>query len=843
MSWLRLFFRVIARPLRSEPLRSALTAISVGLGVAVVVAIELAGNASVSNFQTSMETIAGQADFDISAIGGVKEAVVTRLVTSPIPMDVVPRIEDHAVLPDGDTVPLIGLDIVTLSNKVESGALGKLQRTAGSQIDEDPVWLGSRLFAKYPQRVALTINDLTRTYRVAGRVPDAAGAAADTVVVMDIDLAQQATAKAGRVDRIEIFLPDHRLLDQQRTRIAALLPRDTELLEAGTQTSENRKMLDGFRWNVRVLSYIALVVGAFLIYNTIAVSVVRRRNEIGVLRALGTSRVQVLSLFLGEAAVFGLVGGLLGVLVGRVLAEGAVRLMGLTVDGLYVSGQAAPIHTTWLEVTLGLFAGTAISLAAALAPALEAASVSPTEAMARGRQAYETRTRAGFYAWLALASAALAAVLSQLPPPGTKPWWGYLACVFLILAGSLLSPALVNIVTRLLERIASGTLGVEALLAARSLRSSLWRSAVLAAAVATAVAMMVSIGIMVGSFRQSVLTWLDAQLVADFYLRPLGSPAADRHPTIDVRVASELEAVPGVAAVDRFRVYEIRYQGTTATLAGGQTDVAENFRRVAFLPGADREHVMQQLRGHDAVLISEPFANKHHVRVNDVIKLPLAGQERAFRVLAIYYDYASERGYIVMDRETMLRYLPDPNPSNLAIYIKPGFNADQVRTSVEKVLSGRSIGLFASGKLREEAIRTFDRTFAITYALEAVAIAVAVMGVAGALLALVIDRRREIGLLRFLGGATGQIQRLILIEAAFIGIVANISGIVLGVALSFVLIFVINKQSFGWTIQLHWPVTALLSALTGVYIATVLSAFYPARVAQRLVPIEVIHEE
>ena len=191
----------------------------------------------------------------------------------------------------------------------------------------------------------------------------------------------------------------------------------------------------------------------------------------------------------------------------------------------------------------------------------------------------------------------------------------------------------------------------------------------------------------------------------------------------------------------------------------------------------------------------------------------------------------------------MLRYLPDPAPSNVAVYLKKGVDIEQGRRAVEEALAGRKLLILTNRSLREEAIRTFDRTFAITYALEAVAVFVAIMGVAGALLALVIDRRREFGLLRFLGGSKEQLRRLILFEAGLLGLLANIAGVIAGVFLSLLLIFVINKQSFGWTIQFHWPIAVLLGALSLVFLATVASALYPARVATRLNPIEVIHEE
>jgi putative ABC transport system permease protein len=231
------------------------------------------------------------------------------------------------------------------------------------------------------------------------------------------------------------------------------------------------------------------------------------------------------------------------------------------------------------------------------------------------------------------------------------------------------------------------------------------------------------------------------------------------------------------------------------------------------------------------------------VKIGDHLKLSLGAAQPSFKIVDVYYDYSSERGNIIMDRNTMLKYLPDETPSNLAVYVTPGTAVDAVRAEIVQAAAGRRILIFSNTNLRGEAIRIFDRTFAITYALEAVAIIVAVMGVAGALLALVIDRRRELGLLRFLGSSKNQIRKLILVEAALLGLLANVAGVILGFAISLVLIFVINKQSFGWTIRFHWPVAVVLGALAGVYAATVIAGLYPAEVAVRLNPLEVVHEE
>jgi putative ABC transport system permease protein len=851
MGRLSLFYRLMLRPLLQEPVRSILTILAVTLGVAVVLAIDLAGGAATGSFRASMETLAGDNDLEIVASDGVPETVVGTVATLPYSIRISPRIEDSAVISDTkQTIPLIGLDLIAEgssgSNEAISGSsLSEVFAHSGNTMEDlqnrDSIWVGASLGKKSGDVLRLLINDQVREFTVRGVYPDSNGN--ESAIVMDLSAAQRALNRFGRVDRILLKVPESPSLEVWEQRVRAALPGGVEIRTQGTRTNENRRMLAAFRWNLRLLSYIALIVGAFLIYNTISVSVVRRRPETGIVRALGASRNAVLAAFLGEAAFFGLAGAALGLPVGRVMASGAVKLMAATVESLYVSSRPGAIELTMWSVLLAFIIGVGVAIASAYSPAREASLVSPVEAMARGRREYMTRVRKSRDLWLALILGVLAAAAARVPAIEGKPVFGYLAAILLVVASALAIPAFTDVILARTSRWLGNILGVEALLASQSLSGSLRRTSVLVGALSTAIAMMTSVGIMVGSFRETVLIWMNDRLPADLYLRPAGNPAPDRHPTVSLELANKISKLPGVAGVDQLRAYEISYDGMPATLASVDLSALRSDHRSNFFSGRPTEQILSQIRDADAVVVSEPFTYKHHVRAGDTITLALGTSRPSFRIVDVYYDYGSERGSILMDRQTMLRYLPDPAPSNLAIYVAPNASVETVRQEVTQASAGYRVLLASNRELRTEAIRIFDRTFAITYALEAVAVIVAVMGVAGALLALVIDRRREIGLLRFLGAAAGQVRKQILVEAGLLGLLANFAGLALGFALSLVLIYVINKQSFGWTIRFHWPVAVLLGALSVVYAATVLAGLYPAQVAVRLNPLEAVHEE
>jgi putative ABC transport system permease protein len=845
MTYLTLFFRLIIRPMLRERARSLLVIAAVALGVAVVLAIDLAGNAAAGSFRSSMETLAGDNDLEVTAAGGVPEKIVADLARLPYPLRISPRIEDHATLAStGETVPLIGIDAIAEAANHQDH---RLDIPAGSDAfthinDPDAIWITHAVGAALGATVPLLINDHTRNYVVRGFLPDS-NQVSGNAIVMDIDAAQQATGKTGRIDRILLKVPGEPGIDTWQQRLKAALPAGVELRTQGSETDANRRMLAAFRWNLRILSYIALLVGAFLIYNTISVSVVRRRADIGTVRSLGASRRAVLCAFLLEAAFFGFIGAVLALPLGRLLATGAVRLLATTVDALYISSRPGSMGLSAYSILLAFVVGIGVSIASALAPAREASMVPPTEAMARGRREFDLRVERTRDALIAVLLAIAGALASRVPAIAGKPLFGYLSAVLLIAASALAIPALIYWCTSIASAALQRMLGVEALLASRSLAGSLRRTSVLVGALSTAIAMMTSVGIMVGSFRQTVISWMDSELPADLYLRPAGDPSADRHPTIALELSDRIAKLPGVEEVGRFRAYEIEYQRLPVTLAGADMNIRRHREPSSFLSGRPAVSVVKDLAAPDAALVSEPFAYKHHVKPGDRLTLPLGGRLVTFRIVDIFQDYGNERGYILLDRNTMLRYLPDPAPSNLAVYIAAGADLKTVRDEIKRAAVHNDVLIFSNGELRREAVRIFDQTFAITYALEAVAVIVAVMGVAGALMSIVIDRRREFGLLRILGATSAQIRKLILVEAGLIGILANIAGLVLGIFLSLVLIFVINKQSFGWTIQFHWPVAVLLTALSFVYVSTILAGIYPARVAQRLNPIEVVHEE
>jgi putative ABC transport system permease protein len=798
-----------------------LSVAAVALGVGVVVAIELAGRAAAGSFSSSLATLTGATDLEISANGGIDELWMGKLATLPWNVHFIPVLEREITLDGAGVVTLYGVDPF-------SQPPGSQNVRPREGLDPDrAAFVSSALANRLALREGAPLGLLNRMFTVAGIM-----AATDAeFIALDIAAAQQALGAYGKLDRIDVYVGPGEQFERVEAELRRRLPAGYLLSRPGARGEEKQRMLRAFRWNLRILSYISLIVGAFLIYNTIAVSVVRRRAEIGVLRAIGTSRAQIALMFLGEALALGAAGSATGLLVGRVLAEGAVGLIANTVSSLYTSSRPAAIHLDRATALLGLTAGILVSLLSALAPSREAMSVHPVEAMQRGAHEYHARLRWRLsLVWAAIAASAAVTASLRRPIDGT-PVFGYVAALLAIAAMALATPAAVIAINALARPAAERLFGVAGALASRSLEGSLGRTAVIIGALATAIAVMASIGIMVGSFRETVRVWLEQQLRADIYVRAAGRTGPGQFPPLRPAVIERAQSTPGIVAVDVYHGLEFRFRGERAQLGTHDLHIRRRFGSPRFLEGAL-----------GPVVVSEPFARKHNLHAGESIALPLGSRAVPVTISGVYYDYSSSQGWVLMDRSLLLKHLPEQPATNLAIYVEGGRPAT-VERELRQRLGGLGVVIARNDALRRNALEIFDRTFAVTYALEAVAIVVAMLGAANSLLALVLDRRREIAVLRYLGAAARQLRRMILLEAVFCGLLANLLGMALGFGLSLLLIFVINKQSFGWTIQFHPPAALLAGAAILIWCATVLAALYPARIAIRLDPVESIHEE
>ena len=843
MPRLLLLGRLIARPLVIEPLRSLLTVVCVAIGVAVIIAIDLAGDAAAGSFRSSLESLQGDASLEITQLGGVPESALGTLARIEAPLDFSGRVEGFGtIVASGERVPLFGLDL--LGDETLEGSVTREAADLLSPGKRRPAWVSPGMGLEPGQSLQVAINDRTEELEIQG-ILEAAGEAGrlhTRMVVVDIGLAQRLLGRGGRLDRIYVHSATG-AAEQWQPAIEKRLPPSATVAAAGARTREYQKLLKSFRWNLRVISYIALIVGAFLIYNSVSVRVVRRRALIGAARAIGMSSGMIRAGFLCEGLVFGLLGTLLGLAVGRGLAVGAVELMGRTVESLYASAAPPEIAVRPGTVAVAALAGLGVSLLSAWWPARQAATVSPTEALANGRADLKAGAASTRWAFGAAGCATVSVLLCLLPAVDRVPYAGFTAAVGLIAASTMMVPLTARTALRLAVAPLLALFGAAAMIGARILEESIGRTAVIVAALTTATAMTVSVGIMVSSLRETVLVWMDNRLQADLYVQPELASGEGDGSTMGEDAAARIDGLDEVALVDPIRRYSIEYGGLPATLGLVDFGIQRGRSTISIMDGPGIEEVSKQMMQGGSVIASEPFGNKHGIRAGDSIRLPLGGGAEEFKVAGIYHDYSSERGQLLGHRQAFLQYLPDRRLTGVAVYLAEGADLEEARLQVNRAVAEYRLRVLRNRELRSLATASFDRTFAITDAIGAVALLVAILGMAGALLTLVVDRRAELGLLRALGATKRQVRQLVLAQAGLLGLLSSICGALLGAALSVVLIKVINKQSFGWTIQFHWPAGLLLAAMAAIFAAGLVAGLYPARAAAALRPIHVLHEE
>ena len=844
MRWLT--WRMAFRPLLREPGRALLTALAVALGVASFLSIRLANRAAVASFEQFTRGVGQGADLVIQGEAGpLREDLIARL--RPV-MDVAwtrPLLEG-SFTPGGttDTCQLLGVDLVGLGEGAPSSvpasapapddaeALSRafyagLQHPNGVFI---PVALARESRLRPGDRWPGVVDDRPVTLEILGLLPEPPDRPLPrTLIVMDLPAAQDLLGRPGELDRVELGLRSGEEARDLERRVRPLLG-PGEQAEAPEQRAESgRTMSAAFRFNLAVLSLIALAVGAYLLFQAFDAAVTRRRETWATLRALGLEPTRVQALVLLEAGVLGLLGSGLGLLLGWGLAQGAVRAVSRTVAALY--GPAAADHAALAgsEAALAMALGTLTCLLAAWLPARRAGQHPAVQQLARGAEFRPVPWRRLAMLGLLLLAAGLALAFLPHLPPG-RAWHAYAGAFLVLAGGSAASLAFLP---------ALGALGHRApwviQLALRPLQRPTGRHAWAAAALAVAVGMAAGMGVMVRSFERTVMAWIGTTLKADLYVAPAGATGAASRHRLGPETLRALQSDPEVEEVDPFQVRPITLRGQPTWLGAG--DMAIHARRgtLVMAAGGEAATVMADLAAphqEPLALVSETFARRFGVRAGDHLALPSPGGPQSVRVRGIYADYGNERGSLILDRKDLLRGWGESRYASLAVFLKPGVDPEATARRWSAAWPGLQVR--ANAGLRAQVATTFHQTFALTYALELVGLAVALAGLAQAVLGLALQRRGELLTLRALGATGGELTALLLGEGLLLGLAGLGGGLALGLLLAAILVQVLNPQVFGWTLQfaVDGPFLAVLGATT---LGGALLALLPtARLAARL---------
>jgi putative ABC transport system permease protein len=835
----RFFIRHVVRYALRHRVLAVINILSVALGVSVYLAVQIANRSATAAFRAGIDVVAGRANVEVR--GMVDDRLFPKLREVPGVTAATPLVESVVTLPDfpGEYLHILGVDPFTNST-FENFKGSKADRAS---FDSD-AWFGNpRALAvakKFADTHKLKTGDAIRVKsgeREIDLVVSSVLEAKDGdshFAAMDIGWAQEIFGLQGKLTSVLFQISDPNNPQPVCERIRQLVPPDAVVQEPGARSGQVEHMLSGFGLNLTALSMVSLLVGVFLIYNTVTASVVRRRNEVGILRALGASRAKVRWLFLGEAALYGMLGSGAGCVGGVLMSNFLVGAVSKTVTNLYVLTSIDHFYLPFWQIPVVLLAGMGSVLFGAFIPANAGANLPPLRALNMG-VLIERSERPGVH-WFVLSGASLLGAFgaSELALNGFRIA-GFAAAFFTLMGFCCLSPCLTHHFGTWIGQIFRGQLLPR--LAARNLVRSLYRHAMTIAALASALAMLVSVSIMIYSFRKTIDRWLNRRLVADLFVSPSANEVVGFENFVSEDLINFMRSLPEAEMFDTYRNLTVTVNGAPAFLG---VIVGTNRNLPDFLGGKNTEKY-QDFRRPDKVTISEPLARRLQINQGDTVVIATPLGPHPFQVAGVFYDYSRDSGVMLMQRANYEKFWRDSRVNSVALYLRPG-------TDVEKVIGRIRGGYAAAGDysiysnraLREAVVGIFNQTFAVTQILRLIAVVVAVIGIAFNLTVLVKEREREIGTLRALGVSRRQVGGLILWESLLVGTLAVLLGVVTGVGLSVVLTEVINRAFFGWTIPLQIPWDQLLWMPIWLLPAAVLASLWPANQAARRNIIEAV---
>ncbi|MDE2484973.1 MAG: FtsX-like permease family protein, partial [candidate division NC10 bacterium] len=824
--------------------RVLVTVTGVAIGVATFTAIQVTNESVLRSFMRAIDLVAGRATLEIS---GGEPGIDERLLPAVQQVDGVsaaaPIMQTVASVADrpGEALLLMGVDLFA-EDPFREYRLADSVRPPGIEelLSTDAIFVTAAFAEAHGLQkggsLTLLVGSKRQRFTIKGLLtPQGPARAFDgNIAILDIAAAQVAFGKFGRLDRIDLVTDERVPLDEIRARLTTLLPPHLTVQRPDRRGPQVEKMLRAFRLNLTALSAIALLVSLFLVYNAVSLSVLERRRQIGILRSLGLTRRAVAALFAAEGMTLGLLGSLLGVGGGLLLGRTLLQSVSKTVSALYAYLRVEAIEVSPVLLLTAIGLGSAGALLASLAPAYAASRIAPKDAMQIGafERTWIRRSPLALLCGLLLLTASF--LLTRPGPVGSAPLFGYLSLACLIFGVACFTPQLLRLTGAGIHALCGGRQVPLLTLAAGNLSSQVGRSAVAVAAMMTAIAMLVGLTLMIGSFRRTVELWVEQTIRADLIVSPVARFVKGSQARLPDTFIEGAARIPGIAALDPFIGKRVELLGQEGLLAAGDFEVVARYGRLLFRKG-ESATVLQRAKAEGGVIISESLALSRGLTEGDRVPLYLPSGRVELPVIGVFYDYSTDGGKVVMDRRLWATMGGEHGANILAIYLQPDADEAVVRRQLLAIAGeDGAIALNSNRALKVRVLEIFDNTFAVARALELIAILVGILGVFNVLWASVVSRQREIGVLRSVGATRAQLLRIVLEEAGLLGLLAELLGLLAGIALSFILIHVINKQSFGWTIQFQFSWWVVLKSSIIALGAALVAGYMPARQAARL---------
>ena len=906
--------------------------IGMALGVAVVFAVDIANESAKRAFALSLDTVTGRATHRIvGGTDGLDENIYTALRTEMAIRASSPIVEGSVTIvgnpatdnfpntgngpntdsdPYTETLQLLGVDLfaepmfrdisVTVSEDTSiRSSLALLQPGAVILASTTAQRLGVQVGSKITLKETSTKETSTGTrgnalppLQLISTVDTNEQPGFESIAMVDIATAQNILGMQGKLSRIDLILPVQKLFTEDSDNkidkgqfgqakqnqidrdISAITQsfKGVRIESAERQSNSLIQMTQAFHTNLFAMSLLALLVGAFLIYNTVTLSVIQRRPLFGQLRVVGITRGELFGSVMIETLVFAVLGTAAGLLLGYLLGSALLTLVTRTINDLYFTLDVRQVSYSGLTLIKSVCIGLGVSLLAALPPSIEAAHSPPVTVTQRSTMERRVNRLVPklFFAGVMLAITGFAILRFDT----SSLWAGFVALFFVVIGYSLIIPQLLVTMTSLTKRakkkpaqstrtnkstdvvrsankLNTGKLGFYPI---RSMTASLSRTSVAIAALVVAVSATAGVGIMIGSFRLSVSDWLSNTLQSDIYIRN-----ANINDTLPTQLIDDISGIKDIAGLRQARMIDIETDYAPARLMAASTKGKENstyvFREEINLPrNSDRSNKrelpdsierLRQLRTSQSVLVSEPFATKNSLRVDDSVRITTRQGVVAFTIAGIFADYTTGKGFMVMSLEQYQQHWNDTEVSSIGLTLSPGTDVKNTLTTLRPILANypNELLMRSNTDIKQQSLEIFDRTFAITHILRLLTIGVAFIGILSALMALSLERKAEFAVLRALGITPSELRNLLFTQTALMGLIAGCLALPLGIVMSKILVSVINLRSFGWTMEFYIPAVVLLESILLALVAALIAGWYPARKLSQLSPAEALRHQ
>ena len=834
-----------------HPWQLVLAIIGIALGVAVVIAIDLAMESSLNSFSEAGKAFSGKATHRILASdGGLDETLYTRLRVELGIRNLSPVVSGYVKPADRKdaSFKLIGIDPLIektfdsgwQNNNTKNGHQDLLTRLI---VEPNTVLMtektARRLNLKVNEPLTLVNDQGTHRVQLIGLLSgdDAISEQVmSSLIITDIATAQEVLGFVGRLSSIDVLIDDTE--PETLAAMQQVLAGNVLLLAIDNQMETIREMTHAFSINLKALGLLSLLVGMFLIYNTMTFLVVQRRRLIGSLRLLGVTRQQIFKLIIGEAFLLAIIGTVAGIALGIALGQGLLTLISATINTLYFRIDAVSLMITPLQIGKGVLLGICATLLAVLPPAFEATRLSAIKVLTRSQLEsgiIRLLKTVGFVSFVLIAGGLALAFFS-----GKSINFG-LASIFLILLGfGLLTPVLTLLCVKLIERLLGRFLGILGRLPVRMVSAEISRTGIAIAALMIAVSATIGMDLMIGSFRQTVAQWLHSTLPAELYVSLPGDKMKVDTALQDHRLKEKIAGLNGVEMVSS--VLQTKVITNNQLTKVSVYELTEKSKSGFIFKHEVSADLWERFVNQPTEMVTEPYAYHHGVKLGQKILLRTAQGEAAFEVIAIYAEYSGDQGHLAMSRQNYQQYWPDLGYSGIGVYSKQGTDLRQLESQISQLLTAQQ-SVKSNHDIYKASMDIFEQTFTITETLRWLSAAIAFVGVFSALMALQFERTRQLGILRAIGITSSQLTVLIISETGLMGLIAGLLAVPVGFIVAYVLIFVVYQRSFGWTLAYYFDSGVVFQGLALAFVAALLAGVFPAVKMAQTKPAEALRTE